>query len=37
MKYLKYFEKRVKYLKAGDIVKLVKKIKAKPNWEIGHF
>jgi bifunctional DNA-binding transcriptional regulator/antitoxin component of YhaV-PrlF toxin-antitoxin module len=37
MKYLKYFEKKVKYLKAGDIVKLVKKIKAKPNWEIGDF
>lgn len=37
MKYLKYFEKKIKYLKVGDIVKIVKKITAKPEWEIGDF
>lgn len=36
MKYIKTFEKRI-YFKVGDIVKIVKKIKARPDWKIGDF
>lgn len=32
MKYIKTFEKQI-YFKVGDIVKIVKKIKAKPDWK----
>lgn len=37
MKHLKYFEKRVEFLSVGDIVMLIKAIKAKPNYKVGDF
>lgn len=36
MKYIKTFEKQI-YFKVGDIVKIVKKIKSRPDWKIGDF